>query len=142
MCVCDNFFLYFCITIIFFIVFFLYFCAFVIIFSYIFCITIIFLLLLGWLLLGWLLLEWLVLSNFEQVNNLVVILMTLTSQKNNRKTPVGETGCLCIFFPLFLDHCLMSPALHPVFSDLWGSPPALSSTQHLAFFWMFRHPVF
>ena len=39
-----------------------------------------------------------------------------------------------------------TPALHPGFSGLWGSPPALSSTptQHGAFFvfWMPRHPVF
>ena len=33
-------------------------------------------------------------------------------------------------------------ALHPGFSDLWGSPPALSSTPTLGFFWMLRCPVF
>ena len=37
-----------------------------------------------------------------------------------------------LFFSLF-GHCLMSPALHPGFSDLWGSPPALSSTPTLGF---------
>ena len=46
------------------------------------------------------------------------------------KIPVGETGSLCIFC---LDHCLVSPALHPGFSDLGGSPPALSSTPTLVF---------
>ena len=35
-------------------------------------------------------------------------------KKINKKTPLGETGCLCIFF----GHSLMSPALHPGFSDL------------------------
>ena len=54
---------------------------------------------------------------------------------------MGETRCLCIFC---LGHCLMSLALHSGFSDLWGSPPALSSTLALGFFcfWMLRHPVF
>ena len=67
-------------------------------------------------------------------------------KKTSNKTPVGETGCLCIFFwpwphvtgtppwllrpvkvstssELYRDifvlgQCLMSPALHPGFSDL------------------------
>ena len=56
---------------------------------------------LGWLLLGWLLLS--IFADFEQV------------KKTNSKTPVEETGCLCI---LFLGHCLMSTALYPGFSDL------------------------
>ena len=38
-----------------------------------------------------------------------------------------------LFFSFF-GHCLMSLALHPGFSDLWGSPPALSSTPTLGFF--------
>ena len=88
------------------------------------------------LLLRWLLLRWLLLNmaasdpsysaDFEQVKNLIVILMTLNkskiilltlnkSKKTNSKTSMGETGCLCIFC---LGHCLMSPALHPGFSDL------------------------
>ena len=37
-----------------------------------------------------------------------------------------------------LRHCLMSPALHPGFWDLWGSPPALSSTPTLGFFLFFE----
>ena len=42
-------------------------------------------------------------------------------KKTNNKTPVGETRCLCIFCFLFIfGHCLISPALHPGFSDLWG----------------------
>ena len=56
-------------------------------------------------------------------------------KKTNNKTPAGEIGCLCIFCFIFIfDHWLMSPALHPGFSDLWGSPPALSSTPTLDFF--------
>ena len=37
----------------------------------------------------------------------------------------------------FFFHCLMSPAFHPGFSDLWGSPPALSSTPTLGGFFLF-----
>ena len=44
------------------------------------------------------------LADFEQV------------KKTNCKTPLGQTGYLCIFF--CLGHCLVSPALHPGFSDL------------------------
>ena len=36
-----------------------------------------------------------------------------------------------------LGYCLLLPALHPGFSDLWWSPPALSSTRHSAFFFLF-----
>ena len=67
--------------------------------------------------------------NFEYV---IFILLTLNrSKKTNSKTPVGEKGYLCIFFGL--DHCLMSAALHPSFSEpclhwLWALP------WHLAFF--------
>ena len=103
-------------------------------------------LLLGWLLLGWLLLGWLLLSifaGFEQVKKLSSYFADFEQvKKTNSETPVGETGCLCIFS---LGHCLMSPALHPGFSDLWRSPPALNSTLTLGFFmvfWMHRHPVF
>ena len=85
------------------------------------------LLLLEWLLLGWLLLEWLLLldghfgqvkidshfAHFQQVKN-----------KPYSKTHLGETGCLSNF----LGYLSMSPALYPGFSDLWRSPPALSST--------------
>ena len=93
-------------------------------------------LLLGWLLLGWLLLRWLLLSisaDFEQVKNYFADFEQV--KKTNSKTPVGETKYLCIFC---LGHCLMSPALHPGFSDLWGSPPALSSTPILGFFFVFE----
>ena len=62
-------------------------------------------------------------ADFEQV------------KKTNKKTPMGETGYLCIsFFHFLFGHCLMSSALHPGFSDPWGSPPALSSTPTLGFF--------
>ena len=68
-------------------------------------------------------------AEFEQVNVLL------------DKTPFGETGCLSNF----LGSLSMSPALHPGFSDLSRSPPALSSTP-TTFGWplflMFRHPVF
>ena len=40
------------------------------------------------------------------------------------KTPLEETGCLSNF----QGYLSMSPALHSGFSDLWRSPPALSST--------------
>ena len=57
------------------------------------------------------------------------------------KTPLGETGCLSNL----LGSLSMSPALHPGFSDLLRSPPALSSTPATfgcLLFLMFRHPVF
>ena len=57
------------------------------------------------------------------------------------KTPSGETGCLSNF----LGSLSMSLALHPGFSDLLRSPPALSSTLttfSCLLFLMFRHPVF
>ena len=68
-------------------------------------------------------------ADFEQVNFLL------------DKTPLGETGCL----NNFLGSLSMSLALHPGFSDLLRSPPALSSTPTTfgcLFFLMFRHPVF
>ena len=40
------------------------------------------------------------------------------------KTSLGETGCLTNF----LGYLSMPLALHPAFSDLWRSPPALNST--------------
>ena len=51
------------------------------------------------------------------------------------KTPIGETGCLCIFFLFFnyLPHVTGTPLFHSSFSDLWGSPPALTSTPTLGF---------
>ena len=38
------------------------------------------------------------------------------------------------FLFFFFGYCLMSSALQPGFSDLWGSPPVLSSTPTLDFF--------
>ena len=38
----------------------------------------------------------------------------------------------------FFGNCLMSPALHPGFSDHWESPPALRSTPTLGFFFFFE----
>ena len=75
---------------------------------------------LGWLLLGWLLLRWLLLGllllvdgHFWQVKNLPC-----------SKTHIGETGCRSNF----LGYLSMSLAVCTGFSDLWRSPPALSST--------------
>ena len=56
------------------------------------------------------------------------------------KTTLGETGCLSNF----LGSLSMSLALHPGFSDLLRSPPALSSTPTTfgcLLFLMFKHPV-
>ena len=72
-------------------------------------------------------------------------------KKYNRSIVILRRILLWIFgkWPMHLlfclGHCFMSPALHPGFSDLWGSPPVLSSTPTLgffSFFWMHRHPVF
>ena len=51
-------------------------------------------------------------ADFEQVKNW-----------SYSKNPLGETGCMSNF----LGYLSMPPALHPGFSDLWRSPPALSS---------------
>ena len=38
-------------------------------------------------------------ADFEQVKNLIVILLTLNKLKKiNKKTPLRETGCVCILF--------------------------------------------
>ena len=57
------------------------------------------------------------------------------------KTPLGETG----FLNNFLGSLSMSPSLHPGFSVLLRSPPALRSTPTTfgcLLFLMFMHPVF
>ena len=72
----------------------------------------------------------------------LVFLLTLNKyKKTNSKTPVTKTRYLCIFLFRPLPHVT---ALHLGFSDLWGSPPVLSSTPTFGFFcvWMLRHPVF
>ena len=64
----------------------------------------------------------------------------MTSQK--AKLPWEKPDAYAFFC---LGQCLMSLALHPGFSDLWGSSPALSSTPTLGFFlffWIHEHPVF
>ena len=78
-----------------------------------------------------------ILNNFfvfdKYKNNIVNFLLD--------RTPLGETACLSNF----LGSLSMSPALHPGFSDLLRSPPALSSTPTTLgclLFLMFRHPVF
>ena len=81
---------------------------------------------LGWLLLGWLLTlsksrNVVYFANFGQVKKQLY-----------NKTPLGETVCLSIF-----GH-ILSPALHPGFSDLWRSPPALSSTPTWDYFILFE----
>ena len=68
----------------------------------------------------WLLFLWF--TDFEQIwarQKIKWLLLTLSLCK----TPLGETGCLSIF----LGYLSMSPALHLGFSELWRSPPALSS---------------
>ena len=80
--------------------------------------------------LGWLLLS--IFSDFEQVKNYFADSEQV--KKTNSKTPVGKTRCLCMVFFI----CLMPSALHPAFSDLWGSPPALSSTPTFVVFFFFE----
>ena len=49
--------------------------------------------------------------------------------------------CWCCIFIWFLGYFVMSPALHPGFSDPWRSPPALSSTPttfDCLFFFIYR----
>ena len=91
---------------------------------------------------------------FDKYKNNIVVLLTLDKSKKIvvfadfvqvnfllDKTPLGETGCLSNF----LGSLSMSPALHPGFSDLLMSPPALSytpTTFGCLLFLMFRHPVF
>ena len=59
--------------------------------------------------------------DFEQVKKLIVILLTLNKLKLDA-------------YASFFGHGLISLALHPGFSDLLGSPPALSCTLTLGFF--------
>ena len=69
--------------------------------------------------------------DFEQVKNLIVILLTLNKLKKlTKKLPWENLDAYASFF----GHGLMLPALHPGFSDLLGSRPALSSTSRLGFF--------
>ena len=73
-------------------------------------------LLLGWLLLGWLLLRWLLLSisaDSEQVKNYFADFEQV--KKLTAKLPWEKPDTYAFFC---LGHCLMSPALHPGFSDL------------------------
>ena len=92
-----------------------------------------------WMAASWMVASWdgcflVFLLTLNKSKKLAVIFLTLSrSKKTNSKTPVGETGSLCIFC---LGQCLMSPALHPGFSDLSGSPPALSSNLRLGFFFL------
>ena len=73
-------------------------------------------------------------ADFEQVKSLLVILLALNNLKKlTIKLPCEKLDAYASFFSFF-GHGLMSPALHPGFSDLLGSPPALSSTSTLGFF--------
>ena len=96
------------------------------------------------LLLKWLLLTLVILLTLNKLKFLVVILLTLRRSKflvvifltfsRSKKLPtklLWEKPDACASF---FGHGLMSPALHPGFSDLWGSPPALRSTPTLGFF--------
>ena len=65
-------------------------------------------------------------------NFIKYILLTLNKSSNAiNKTPLGENGCLSLFF---WGYHPVSLALHPGFSDLWRPPPALSSILTLGFF--------
>ena len=55
------------------------------------------------------------------------------------QNPLGETGGLGIFFLRPLPCVTGTP---PIFSDLLGSPLALSSTPTLGFFLIPKHRVF
>ena len=77
-------------------------------------------------------------ADFEQatikISHFADLLSSNTINKSSNtinKTPLGETGCLSIFF--FWGHCPVSLALHPSFSGL-RLPPALNSTLTLGFF--------
>ena len=90
-------------------------------------------LLLGWLLLGWLLLGWLLLNifaNFEQVKNYFATFEQV--KKTNSKTPVRETGCLCIFFVYAIASCHRHSTLGSETYEGLHQPWALP--RHLAFF--------
>ena len=63
---------------------------------------------------------------------IIIIIIIIIIIKTYNKTPVGETECISISF--LWGHYLVSPALHPGFSDSWRSPPALSSTPTQGFF--------
>ena len=87
-------------------------------------------LLLGWLLVRQLLLTLVIFADFEQVKNLIVIFLTLNKLKKlTIKLPWEKLDA----YASFLCQGLMSLTLHPCFSDLLGSPPALSSTLTLGF---------
>ena len=69
--------------------------------------------------------------DFEQVKKLIVILLTLNKLKKlTIKLPWEKLDAYASFF----GHGLISLALHPGFSDLLGSPPALSCNPTLGFF--------
>ena len=73
---------------------------------------------------------------FEHVKNLIFILLTLNKSKIKLTTKLpweNLDGYTFFSFFFFFGHHLMSLALHPGFSDLWWSPPALSSTLTLGF---------
>ena len=91
-------------------------------------------------------------TDFEQVKN---FLPTLNNQKlsshfadfeqvtkTNNKNPLGEAGCLCIFFFLFLaissrqGHSTLASQTCEGLHQLWALP------WHLAFFWMLSYPQF
>ena len=92
---------------------------------------------------GWVPLRWLLLTTSKMAASWIAasdFCYLWTSQKyfadfeqvikTGNKTPVRETGCLYIFFNCYL----MSPTLHPGFSDLWRSPPAFFECLGIQFF--------
>ena len=75
----------------------------------------------SWMAAPWVTASWMAASNldyfadFEQVKNLIVILLTLNKLK--KKLPWEKLDAYASLFYFFC-HCLMSTALHPGFSDL------------------------
>ena len=63
----------------------------------------------------------------------MAVLLTLNKSKTFEQNSHGRNR-MPVLFCSFFDCCLMLPAPYPDFSDLWTSPPALSSTLTLGFF--------
>ena len=66
---------------------------------------------------------------------MLFILLTLGKSKNNFTTKLPQQK---LYAWAYLGHQLVSLALHPGFSDLWRSPPALSSTPTWDYFILFE----
>ena len=78
-------------------------------------------------------------ADFEQVKQWLVILLTQSKlKKTDNKTPVGETGCLWIFFQLwphwlfFFFECLGIQFFNSLTCDLWDTMPRQRSLTFIA----------